>query len=82
MENKTYTEDWQKVAFARKQGCNVTNKDGYKVVEVDSKFGSELKVYSSFPMYYMSSTDSEELLFDGKPYDEWWANHCFDFSTS
>jgi len=75
---KEIDEKWQMVEFARQHGCKVTNKYGHQVREHKSSFGNELKVYCSFPMYYMSSTEKEELFFDGLTYDEWHKNKVFE----
>jgi hypothetical protein len=74
---KTVTEKWQMIDFATKHGARVTNEKGEKVVTADN-YDDAVKCYTSFPYYYLSAAENHDLLFDGKPYDQWHSEKVFD----
>lgn len=75
---KTVDEIWQQIHFAEQHGANVTNDKGERVKIVPGT-GDEVKCYTSFPYYYLSTADKQTgLLFDGKPYEQWRDEKVFE----
>lgn len=73
------TEKWQMIVFATIHGAKVTNGEGELVV-ASKDYPDAVKCYASFPAYYLSSAEKQDLLFDGKSYDEWYSQKVFDVS--
>lgn len=74
---KTVTEKWQMIDFASQHGAKVTNSNG-ELVRVSKDYEDAVKCYTTFPYYYLSSAENQELLFDGKPYEQWHSEKVFD----
>ena len=65
------TEKYQLIQFATVNGTIVRNSKGY-IVKVSNEYPDAVKVYASFPYYYLSTAEKqEELTFDGLSYEEW-----------
>lgn len=73
----TLSEKWQMIDFATKHGAKVTNEKG-ELVKTSIEYSDAVKCYASFPYYYLSSAENQELFFDGKTYDDWHNENVFD----
>jgi hypothetical protein len=75
---KTVDEVWQQIQFAEQHGAKVINSKG-EMVKIVPNTGDEVKCYTSFPCYYLSTANKQTgLLFDGKPYDQWREEKVFE----